>query len=378
VFLILNAAVGMMVLTWANDLLITFIGLEILSLALYVLIAISHEQRLSKEAAFKYFILGGFSSAVFMYGVAFIYGTVGSTALSEIAARTPGLISTNKLFVIGYMLMVIGFCFKVSIFPFHMWTPDVYQGAPTPVTAFMATAVKIAAFVAFLRIFLNDGIHHSEVIMSLLQWMAVLTMLVGNIAAIMQDNLKRMLAYSSIAHSGYAFVAIVVTAHGGYMEGSSSLVFYLLTYAFMNLGAFGVIALFEKHEETMVNVDDLRGLGQKRPALAAAFTIFMLSLAGLPPTAGFFGKVYVFSAAINEGLVWLAVWGVFNSVISVYYYLRPVVVMYMSEGEAPEATRGDVLAKAVIAFSALMVIVIGLAAHPFFDAISASVTNMFE
>lgn len=378
VFLILNAAVGMLVLTWANDLLIVFIGLETLSLALYILIAMSHEQRLSKEAAFKYFILGGFSTAILMYGVSFIYGTTGGTGLIELAQKTPALISTNKLFVIGYMLVVIGFCFKVSIFPFHNWTPDVYQGAPTPITSLMATAVKISAFVAFLRFFINEGIQNSELIMNLLQWLAVLTMLVGNLGAIMQDNLKRMLAYSSIAHSGYAFVALVVTAHGGYVSGSSSLIFYLLTYAFMNLGAFGVIALFEKHEETTVNVEDLKGLGYRRPALAGAFAIFMLSLAGLPPTAGFFGKFYVFSAAVSEGLIWLAVWGVLNSVISVYYYLRPIVVMYMTEGEAPEATRGDVLSKAAIAFSVLMVLAIGLAAHPFFNAIHVSVMNVFE
>lgn len=378
VFLIMGAAVGMMTLTWANDLLIAFIGLETMSLALYVLIAISHEQTLSKEASFKYFILGGFSSAILMYGVAFLYGTVGSTMLPELAVKTPGLIAGNKLFVVGYMLLIVGFCFKVSIFPFHNWTPDVYQGAPTPVSAFMATAVKISAFIAFLRIFLAEGLNQSELIMSLLQWLAVATMLVGNIAAIMQDNLKRMLAYSSVAHSGYAFVALIVTASGGYVSGSSSLVFYLLTYAFMNLGAFGVVALFEKHEETMVNVEDLKGLGYKRPALAASFAIFMLSLAGLPPTAGFFGKFYVFSAAVSEGLIWLAVWGVINSVISVYYYLRPIVVMYMTEGDAPEATRGDVLSKAAIAFSVLMVIAIGLAAHPFFDAIHVSVMNVFD
>ncbi|MEQ1877913.1 MAG: NADH-quinone oxidoreductase subunit N, partial [Bdellovibrionia bacterium] len=378
VFLILNAAVGMLVLTWANDLLIVFIGLETLSLALYVLIAMSHEQRLSKEAAFKYFILGGFSTAIFMYGVAFLYGTTGTTSLIEIAQKTPALISTNKLFVIGFILVTVGFCFKVSIFPFHNWTPDVYQGAPTPVTSLMATAVKTAAFVAFLRFFINEGIQHSAMILNLLQWMAVATMLVGNLGAIMQDNLKRMLAYSSVAHSGYAFVALVVTVQGGYVSGSASLIFYLLTYAFMNLGAFGVIALFERHEETLVNVEDLKGLGQKRPALAAAFAIFMLSLAGLPPTAGFFGKFYVFSAAVSEGLIWLAVWGVLNSVISVYYYLRPIVVMYMTEGEAPEATRGDVLSKAAIAISAVLVVAIGIAAQPFFTAIHTSVMNVFE
>ncbi|MGE3973073.1 MAG: NADH-quinone oxidoreductase subunit N [Bdellovibrionales bacterium] len=376
VFLILNSVIGMMTLIWANDLLVMFIGIEIMSISLYLLIGMSHEQRLSKEAAFKYFILGGFSAAILLYGLAFIFGVSGTTELLVLKNVSASLMDSNRLFVIGWVLMMAGFCFKTAIFPFHVWTPDVYQGAATPVTAFMATAVKTASFMAFLKFVLFMNFGKSEVIVDLMQWLAVLTILVGNIAAVMQENLKRMLAYSSVAHSGYLFIGVITAGTGGGEGAVSSLVFYLVAYAIMNLGAFAMISLFEKHEDTILHVEDLKGLAHKYPGLALGFTIFLLSLAGIPPTVGFFGKLYLFSTAIAQGYVWLAVWGVIGSVVSVYYYLRPIVTMYMVEGE-PRPITSNISAKTIILAASVAVIVIGVVSSPFFKLIQRSVHQLF-
>lgn len=377
VFLVCSSVVGMLTLVWANDLLVTFIGLEIMSIAVYLLIAMSHEQTVSKESAFKYFILGGFSAAIFLYGLAFVFGMTGTTYLTSIKEMSTALLEGNRLFAIGWALMVVGFSFKVSIFPFHFWTPDVYQGAPTPITAFMATAVKAAGFTAFLRFIIHLDFTKSEMAMDVLQWMAVLTILIGNLAAIVQDNFKRMLAYSSVAHSGYMLIAIIVAGSGAAELGSNALLFYLVTYAVMNVGAFAVLGLFEKFEEQALNIDDLRGLSSRHPYLAVAMTVFLLSLAGIPPTAGFFGKIYLFSAAVNEGFIWLAIWGVIGSVISVYYYLRPIVVMYMSEGPGEVSHEGAFGARATIFVAVILVFVIGLAASPVMRMIQVSVSSLF-
>lgn len=376
-FLVLNSVIGMMTLVWANDLLVTFIGIEIMSIALYLLIAMSHEQRLSKEAAFKYFILGGFSAAIFLYGLAFIFGVSGTTELVVLKDVSSSLLDHNRLFVIGWLLMMAGFCFKIAVFPFHVWTPDVYQGAATPITAFMATAVKTASFMAFLKFVLFMNFGKSDIIVDVMQWLAVLTILVGNIAAVMQENLKRMLAYSSIAHSGYAFIGIIVAGSGGGEGAVTSLIFYLVAYSIMNLGAFAIISLFEKHEDTVLHVDDLKGLAKKHPGLAIAFTIFLLSLAGIPPTVGFFGKLYLFSTAIAQGYFWLAIWGVLGSAISVYYYLRPVVSMYMVEGE-PRVTTSNVSARMVVVAASIGVILVGVISSPFFKMIQNSVRQLFN
>lgn len=382
-FLLISSALGMIVLIMSNDLIVTFLGIEMMSLCLYILVAMSKEQVLSKEAAFKYFVLGSFASAIFLYGIALIYGTAGTTYYTSSIANVPGLmnqierlIATNRVFLAGLGMVILGFGFKVALFPFHAWAPDVYQGAPTPVTAFMATAVKAATFVSFLRLFHTEGLVQSPHLMAALTWIAVFTMLIGNVAAIMQDNFKRVLAYSSVAHSGYAMVGLIAAGFGSdFNEGASSLLFYLFSYAFMTMGSFALIALFERQENTSLNVSDLKGLARKYPILALSLTVLMLSLAGIPPTLGFFGKFYVFSAAIEQDMYWLAFWGVINSVISVYYYLRPVVMMYMAEGEGFDIMKTHLMTRLTVIASALVIIVIGIFASPAIKAVR-SVINL--
>lgn len=378
-FLLTSSAIGMLILIMSNDLIVTFIGIEMMSLCLYILVAMSKEAVLSKEASFKYFVLGSFASAIFLYGVAFIFGTVGSTYFPDISAKTLELLASNRLFLIGVALVILGFAFKVSVFPLHAWTPDVYQGAPTPVTAFMATAVKAATFVAFLRFFNTEGFAgvEGETLKSVMMWLAVLTMTIGNVAAVMQDNFKRVLAYSSVAHSGYAMIGLISAGFGSsYDAAATSLLFYLFSYALMTLGSFGLIALFEKHEDTSLNVQDLKGLGRRYPGLALSLTVLMLSLAGIPPTLGFFGKLYVFSAAVQDGMYWLVFWALINSVISVYYYLRPIVMMYMSEGEPAEVLRHHMMTRTAVLFTALLIVVMGLFSSPVLRAVQKSVLNL--
>jgi NADH-quinone oxidoreductase subunit N len=330
----------------------------------------SHEQKLSKEAALKYFVLGSFASAIFLYGVAFIFGTVGTTYIPAVIESTGDLISSSRLFLFGITLLILGFCFKVSIAPFHAWTPDVYQGAPTPHTAYMATAVKAVSFAAFLRIISTKSLVGSENLLDILQWLAVITMIVGNVAAILQTNLKRVLAYSSVAHSGYLLVGVITTGISDNVSfAASGVIFYLAGYSLMTLGAFAIVCLIERDENSSVKVDDLAGYAKKKPLMAFCLTLFLLSLAGIPPTVGFFGKFYMFTAAIGEGLLWLAVWGVLNSVISVYYYLRPIVVMYMQDGEATDAPRSFRATKTAILVSAVLVVFLGLVSGPIFEAV---------
>jgi NADH-quinone oxidoreductase subunit N len=293
---------------------------------------------------------------------------VGSTYIPEIVAKTGDLIDTSRVFVFGVTLVVMGFCFKVSIFPFHAWTPDVYQGAPTPHSAFMATAVKAVSFAAFLRIMETKILVGSENLLDFLQWLAVITMIAGNTAAILQNNFKRMLAYSSVAHSGYLLIGVITTGVSDEVNfGAAGVVFYLVAYTLMTLGAFAVVALLEKDENASINIDDLAGYAKRRPWMALCLTIFMLSLAGIPPLVGFFGKFYLFTGAIGQGLIWLAVWGVLNSVISVYYYLRPIVVMYMKEGTVSEPTSPMNATRIVIIVSAILVTVLGLISGPIFE-----------
>lgn len=373
IFLTLSSALGMLILVSAADLLMIFIGLEMMSLSLYLMIGMSHEEKLAKEASLKYFILGGFASAIFLYGVAFVFGSTGSTNILDFLESARTLIATNRLFLFGITFIVIGFCFKVSIAPFHAWTPDVYQGAPTPITGFMATAVKTVSFAAFLRIIATRSLEGSQNLFDVLQWLAVITMIVGNTAAILQNNLKRMLAYSSVAHSGYVLVGLItagVSDVGSF--GASGVIFYLISYALMTLGAFAIVSMMENSENSIINVDDLAGLAHKRPVLALCFTIFLLSLAGIPPTVGFFGKFYLFNAAIGEGLLWLTIWGMISSVISVYYYLRPVVVMYMKEGDAECASHSLNATTVTVLVSAICIVLLGLVSGPIFTAVEKS------
>ena len=325
--LILFSVVGMMLMASGTDLMTIFLGLEVMSVSLYVLAGFNRTNKKSNEAGLKYFLLGAFSTGFMLYGMALIYGATGTTRLYKIAAVVGQMTlpSANIMLVAGMLLMMTGFAFKIAAAPFHMWTPDVYEGAPTPMTAFMSAGPKAAGFAALLRLFLV-ALPTLQVEWSQVLWvLAVLTMTVGNITALRQDNIKRVLAYSSIAHAGYALVGFAA----GNGTGTAGILFYMLSYAFMNIGAFAIIILVAKKGETNGNVSDFAGLGSKRPMLALVMTIFLFSLAGMPPTAGFIGKFYLFSGAIQEGYIWLAVIGVLNSAASVYYYLRITVYMYM-------------------------------------------------
>ena len=326
--LLLFAAVGMVLMAAATDLITIFLGLETMSIAVYVLAGIWHQRLASNEAALKYFLLGAFASGFLLYGMALIYGATGSLQLAVIAEQVAAQ-GSSTLLLVGMGLLLVGFGFKIAAAPFHVWTPDVYEGSPTTITAFMAVGVKAAAFAAFARIFLHtlDAVHT--------EWegvvwvIAVLTMTVGNLTALVQTNIKRMLAYSSVAHAGYVLVAMVA----GKDLGGAALMYYLVAYGFMNLGAFGVVLALNRQGEANEELSDYAGLGFRYPALGMAMAIFMLSLTGVPPLVGFTGKFYVFSAAVKAGYIGLAVIGVLNSAVSAYYYVRVIVTMYMQEDE---------------------------------------------
>ena len=352
--LLLFATCGMMLMASGGDLVIVFLGLEILSIATYVLAGFRRTDVRSNESSLKYFILGSFASAFLLYGIALVYGGTatetlpGTTNITTIAARLDYSLYP-PLILAGAAMMLIGFGFKIATVPFHVWTPDVYEGAPTPVTAFMAAGPKAAGFASFMRVFLfgfpiataaasTAGYAHKSWI-GALAIMAALTMSVGNIVAIVQDNVKRMLAYSSIAHAGYALVGFVAAgAATDPLQRSATLTavaFYLLTYAVMNMGAFAIVTLIARSGDRSTRVDDYNGIGFISPVLAFSLSIFLLSLLGMPLTAGFMGKIMVFSAALREGYVWLVVIGVLNSAVSAYYYLRLIIVMFFRERTGP-------------------------------------------
>lgn len=328
--LILFSVLGMMFMVKASDLVMVFIGIETLSLSVYVLSGCLRGDRRSGEAALKYILLGAFATAFLLYGIALIFGVTGSTNLNAVAAAiaAKGILG-DPLLLLGMGFILIGFAFKVSLVPFHMWTPDVYEGAPVPVTAFMAVGVKAAALAVFLRVFLQALPDLNTTWRPILLVLSVLTMTVGNLVAISQNNIKRMLAYSSIAHAGYLLVGMVA----GGDSGVPAMLYYLVVYTFMNLGAFAVVMALASKGEDNQDINDYSGLGTRYPVLSFAMTVFMLSLAGIPPLSGFMGKFYIFSAAVKEGYVGLAVIGVINSLISVFYYLRVTVMMYMRKPE---------------------------------------------
>jgi len=327
--LILFSTVGMVVMATATDLIVIFLGLEVMSLAVYALAGIWRNQLRSNEAALKYFLLGAFATGFLLFGIALLYGATGSTTLGPIAQRVAHLGGEQRTLVIaGMALLMVGFGFKVAAVPFHVWTPDVYEGAPTAVTALMAVGVKAAAFAAFARVFMHTLAQLSADWTSVLWVLAALTMTVGNVTALFQRNIKRMLAYSSVAHAGYLLVGMVA---GGELGGSAVL-FYLIAYTLMTLGAFAVVIALGRRGAPNENLDDYAGVGFRNPFLGAVMVIFMLSLSGVPPLVGFMGKFYIFSAAVKSGYIGLAVIGVLNSVISVYYYVGVLVRMYMTEG----------------------------------------------
>jgi NADH-quinone oxidoreductase subunit N len=328
--LILFATVGMMLMASALDLLIVFLGLELMSLSLYVLAGSFRTRPTGNESAMKYFLLGAFSSGFFLYGIALLYGATGTTNLARLGAAlgAPGT-ARDPLVLAGLVLLLVGFGFKTSAVPFHQWAPDVYEGAPTAVAALIATGSKAAAFAALVRVLVSTRVLQPDWV--LLLWiLAALTMTVGNIVALAQRNLKRMLAYSSVAHVGYMLVGLAA----GSASGTAAVLYYLVVYTFATVGAFGVILLLERADgEEAVELDAYGGLAARHPILALVLTVCLLSLIGLPPTAGFIGKFYLFSAAIDAKFYWLAIIAVLNSVAAAYYYLRLIVYMYMRESD---------------------------------------------
>ena len=372
--LMLFSIIGMIVMAASNDMITIFLGLELMSLPLYVLVGIRRGNLESNEASLKYFLLGAFASGFLLYGIALMFGATGTTNLSTMATfLSDSPMVHNPLLWVGALLVVIGFGFKVSVVPFHMWTPDAYEGAPTSVTAFMSAGAKAAGFAALLRLMIHVLGVANELWVPLLSALAMLTMTVGNVTALLQNNIKRMLAYSSIAHAGYVLVAVCA----GGREGASAALFYLAVYSFMNLGAFGVLTLLGKDLDERVLVSDLAGLGFRKPMLGLAMTVFMLSLGGIPPTAGFMGKIFVFGTALNAGLLPLVIVGVLTSVVSVYYYLRITVAMYMEEprGEAVPAIGGipSMLAIGVALFVTLWW---GVQAHALLEQAQRSVMSL--
>ena len=356
--LVLFATAGMMTMAGANDLIVIFLGLEVMSIAVYVLAGVWRREIRSNEAALKYFLLGAFATGFLLFGIALVYGATASTRLDAIADYLGAHGGEQReMLLLGIALLLVGFGFKVAAVPFHVWTPDVYEGAPTSVTALMAVGVKAAAFAAFARVFLGSIAATSGEWNPVLWWLAAATMTVGNLLAIVQTNIKRMLAYSSIAHAGYLLVAVVA----GPEQGGPALLFYLLAYAAMNLGAFGVVIALGRTGEPNEAIERYAGLGFRRPLLAMAMAAFMLSLAGVPPLVGFAGKFYVFRAAVDSGYVGLAVIGVLNSVVSAYYYIWVIVMMYMRDGDLePLPLSARPYLATTIGISAFATVVLGI------------------
>jgi NADH-quinone oxidoreductase subunit N len=349
--LLLFATTGMMIMASAGDFIVLYLGLELMALSTYILAGIKRHDIRSNEAALKYFLLGAFSSALLLYGISLIYGLTATTDLYKIAAQLK-LTETSPMLLLGMLLIAVAFSFKIAAVPFHMWAPDVYEGAPTSITAFMSVGPKAAGFAVISRVFYVSFQSVKPDWTAILIGIAILTMAAGNILALVQTNIKRMLAYSSIAHAGYMLLGII----SGTLEGRQAMLTYMLIYAFMNMGAFAVVILLEKGEE----IKDYDGLAKSRPLVAALMLIFMFSLTGIPPTAGFIGKFNIFMAAIKAGYTWLAVIAVIFSAISAYYYLRVVMNMYMKEPSEEAAIHPSPSLGLALLISVVMVFVIGI------------------
>jgi NADH-quinone oxidoreductase subunit N len=346
-----------------------------MSLALYVMVGFRRTRLESNEAALKYFLLGAFASGFLLYGIALLYGATGTSSLSRMGAFLSGSpLLHNPLLIVGGLLVFAGFAFKVAAVPFHMWTPDAYEGAPTAVTGFMSAGAKAAGFAALLRVTMRALPAVQADWVPLLAVIAFLTMTVGNLAALLQNNLKRMLAYSSIAHAGYVLVALAV----GGPEGNAAAIYYLAVYAFMNLGAFTVLTMLGQGRDERVLIGDLAGLGFRHPVLGIAMTVFMLSLGGIPPTGGFIAKVVVFGAAMkNPALLWLVIAGVLNSVVSVYYYLRVTVSLYMKEPDGePVAVSWGVAGTLAVLLALGATLYLGVQSHELWMRAQESIAGM--
>jgi len=356
--LLMFGTLGMMIMASSNNFITIFIGLEVMSISIYILAGLMGGNAKSVEASLKYFLLGAFATAFLLYGIALIYGTTGMLDIREIAGYVnSGNFMVTPAFMAGLALLIVGFGFKTASVPFHMWTPDVYEGAPTSITAYMATGVKAAAFAAFLRV-LFTAFHPFLSGWTYMLWiLAVATMTLGNITALRQDDVKRMLAYSSIAHAGYILIALTV----GDRTLSSTVLYYLLVYSFMTIGAFAVVIILGRQGYPNTGIESYAGLAGRHPVIAAAMAVFLFSMAGVPPLAGFMGKFYVLTDAVRSGYYWLAIIGVLNSVVAAYYYLRVVMYMYFKEPEAeigiPDVSLGSTLA---IAISVVVVFYLGI------------------
>ncbi len=355
--LLLLSTAGMMLMTQAYDLILFFLALELLSIPLYVLAGFAQKQAQSEEAGLKYFLLGAFASAVFLYGAAMVYGATGTTSLLEVMKQVQaGGANSPGLLLVGAALLLVGLGFKVSAVPFHMWTPDVYQGAPSSVTAWMSVAVKVAGLAALLRVFLIAFPGLADDLRPVLWGIAALTMIVGNLLAIVQNNIKRLLAYSSIAHVGYLLMAFVPYGNGEVVgDAVAAALFYLLGYGLTSFAAWGVVIAAEKSEGKGLDLEDYAGLGRKYPWLGLAMGVAMFSFAGIPLTLGFWGKFYVFQAVISGGEIGLALIGLLTSLFSAYYYLRILVVMFMRPGD-PEARQDSWLSLVTVASAAAVVL----------------------
>ena len=362
--LILFATIGMFVMASGANLASLYVGLELMALSVYVLVGYFKLEAKSNEGAIKYFVLGAASSAILLYGISLIYGSLGTLDLRGIRESLVALPTANPMLILGMVLVSFGMLFKVAAVPFHVWTPDAYEGAPTPVTAFISVAPKAAAFAMFMRLFFDafaPGVEHWQIVL----WVAsAATMIYGNVAALTQNNVKRMLAYSSIAHAGYALMGLVAFSE----MGAWALLMYMLIYAFMNLGAFGFVILLESKGFAGEKIVDYAGLARRHPGAALGMLIFMLALAGIPPTAGFMGKLYLFAAAVEGGYVLLTLIAVIMSAVSLYYYFRIVVQMYLQDGEEEGAEPAELLrdrwTEAMIAVCIVATMVIGVWPRP--------------
>ena len=373
--LMLFSLAGMILMATATDLLVIFLALEVLSLAIYVLTGIRRDSPVATEAAFKYFLLGAFASAFFLYGIALTYGLTGSTKLDRVAeVFSTTSLASSPIHLVAMGLLIVGFAFKVSAVPFHMWTPDAYEGAPPPVTGFMSTGVKAAAFAAFTRVFLTSFESMHDDWSQVLWVIAAATMVIGTVVGVVQTSIKRMLAYSSIAHGGYLLLALV----SANQTAKSAILFYLLTYAVTNLGAFGIIGLLETNDRPRDQIRDYAGLWTEQPQLSALMAIFLLSLGGFPPFGGFIAKWYVFTAAMEAGYAWLAIIGVLTSVVSVFFYLRVIVMMFMTPAAAPmNLPAVPKLAGAALLVSALIVFYLGVLPTQVMNWAAASIGTIF-
>ncbi len=379
---VLLALSGMMVMVSSADLLTIYLGTELMSLSLYVMAGLKRADPRSLEASAKYFVLGAFSSGILLYGISLLYGATGSTRLPAIAAAIAGNSLEDPLLLFATILLAVGFSFKLAVVPFHMWTPDVYQGAPTSVTAFMAVASKAASFGAFLRVFIEGlgGLKADWSAIFLL--LCIATLVLGNVVALVQTKIKRMLAYSSIAHAGYALLGVVAAGRLGESSASgiASVLLYLSLYAFMTFGAFAIVAMLRKGGIEGEEIEDFTGLAKRHPIAALLMMLFMVSLAGIPPTAGFIGKFYVFLSAVEAGMTWLAVLALIFAAISAYYYLRLVMVMYMREpGEVTATSPRLVMSPTlsiVLACAVAGVVIFGIYPNPLVNLATQAVLTL--